>query len=370
MLSPAEISGPQNMSPIHPEHFQQLLLNWFDQHGRKHLPWQQDINAYRVWVSEIMLQQTQVSSVIDYFKRFMSRFPDVYSLANAEIDIVLQHWAGLGYYARARNLHRAARTIVDNGGEFPRSVDALTALPGIGKSTAGAILSIAFGQRQPILDGNVKRVLARFHAIHGWPGDGKIADHLWQLSDRFTPAQRNADYTQAIMDLGATLCTRSRPRCSECPVATGCLAMRQDLVERLPEPKPRKSQPIKHIHMLLMQDSNGRLLLEKRPPIGIWGGLWSLPEFDDLSQLVAWCQQRDFRIDTPCPLPSRQHSFSHFQLDFVPVRAVAQNPNNVVMEADGLVWYKARDIEQLGLPAPIKRLLQHTHPETLNDQND
>lgn len=367
MPNPAEVSGPINSSALQPEQFQQLLLNWFDRHGRKNLPWQQDINAYRVWVSEIMLQQTQVSSVIDYFNRFMSRFPDVHSLADAEIDSVLQHWAGLGYYARARNLHRAARAIVDNGGEFPQSVDALTTLPGVGRSTAGAILSIAFGQRQPILDGNVKRVLARFHAIHGWPGDGKIADRLWQLSDLFTPAQRNADYTQAIMDLGATLCTRSRPRCPECPVAAGCLALQLALVERLPEPKLRKSLPIKHIHMLLLQDHNDRLLLEKRPPTGIWGGLWSLPEFDDLTQLQAWCLQHDFRIDTPQVLPCRQHSFSHFQLNFVPVQAVAQNPNNVVMEANQLVWYKAGDIEQLGLPAPIKRLLQHTDSENLND---
>jgi A/G-specific adenine glycosylase len=355
---------------MQPGQFHHLLLTWFDRHGRKHLPWQQDINAYRVWVSEIMLQQTQVNSVIGYFNNFISRFPDVTALANSELDTVLQHWAGLGYYARARNLHRAARYIADNGGEFPQTFEALAALPGIGRSTAGAILSIAFGQRQPILDGNVKRVLARFHAIHGWPGDGKVAEQLWQLSDRYTPAQRNAAYTQAMMDLGATLCTRARPRCCDCPVSAGCLALHQNLVEQLPEPKPRKLLPIKYIYMLGLQDADNRLLLEKRPPTGIWGGLWSLPEFTDLQQLQTWCLQRNYRIDPAVQLASRQHSFSHYQLNFTPILAKVQNPNNNVMEADSHVWYKARDIEQLGLPAPIKRLLQQIHPETSNDKID
>lgn len=358
---------PAITSSMPPEQFQALLLNWFDQHGRTHLPWQQQISAYRVWISEIMLQQTQVGSVISYFNTFIARFPDLLTLADAELDSVLQHWAGLGYYARARNLHRTARIIVENGGEFPQSLDRLIALPGIGRSTAGAILSIAFGQQQPILDGNVKRVLSRFHAVHGWPGDNKVAARLWQLSEDYTPTSRTAAYTQAIMDLGATLCSRSRPQCSRCPLATGCQALQQNLVERLPTPRPRKTLPIKSSYMLILHDHAGRMLLERRPPTGIWGGLWSLPEFADLQQLHSWCQQRDYRIDPPKILPSRQHSFSHYQLDYTPVLVATENPNNIVMEAGQLVWYKARDIEQLGLPTPIKRLLQQIHTETPDD---
>lgn len=352
-----------------PEQFQQQLFIWFDIHGRKDLPWQQDINPYRVWVSEIMLQQTQVAAVIDYFNRFMDRFPNVYRLAEAELDEVLQYWAGLGYYARARNLHKTAHIVTGNGGEFPQTVDELSALPGIGQSTAGAILSIAFGQSQPILDGNVKRVLARFHAVYGWTGNAKVSGQLWQISRQYTPTERCGAYTQAMMDLGATLCTRSNPHCSICPVAAGCTAKKLELVSQLPEPKPRKELPIKQIYFLLLQDSQQRILLNRRPPIGIWGGLWSLLEFDDPTKLHDWALCRDMKITEPKPLATRRHTFSHYHLDYTPLIATAENHTNSVMEADNAVWYKHNEIHSLGLPTPIKRLLQDINLEEYYDKN-
>jgi len=351
-----------------PEQFQQQLLAWFDVHGRKDLPWQQDINPYRVWVSEIMLQQTQVASVIGYFNRFMDRFPSVQALAEAELDTVLHYWAGLGYYARARNLHKTAQIIQGKGGEFPKTLEALSALPGIGRSTAGAILSIACGQSQPILDGNVKRVLARFHAIDGWPGESKVAAELWGISQRYTPEERCGAYTQAMMDLGATLCTRSKPRCEVCPVAQGCKARRLDRVNQLPAPKPRKDLPCKQLYFLVLQDTDGRILLHRRPAAGIWGGLWSLPEFEDLQQLLTWALQRDYRVDNPKTFASQRHSFSHYHLDYTPVQLQLQNPINCVMEADNTVWYKPCEIHSLGLPAPIKRLLQPLNTEDYYDK--
>lgn len=352
-----------------PQQFQQQLFAWFDLHGRKDLPWQQHINPYRVWVSEIMLQQTQVASVIGYFDKFICRFPTVQALAEAELDEVLQHWAGLGYYARARNLHKTAQWIAGNGGEFPQSVEALSALPGIGRSTAGAVLSIACGQSQPILDGNVKRVLARFNAVHGWPGDNKVAAELWQISELLTPQQRTGDYTQAMMDLGATLCTRSRPKCEICPINDACLAKQQGLVGQLPTAKPRKDLPVKQLYFLLLQDHERRMLLEKRPPTGIWGGLWSLPEFAELQALQAWCGQQDYRVEGMQILPSQRHTFSHYHLDYTPVLVRLENPSNNVMESGQLVWYKAGDIDFLGLPTPVKRLLQQHHTEVYYDEN-
>lgn len=354
---------------MNPCEFQQRLLAWFDIHGRKDLPWQQDINPYRVWVSEIMLQQTQVASVIGYFNRFVARFPTVQSLAEAELDEVLQLWAGLGYYARARNLHKTAQIVAGNGDEFPQTVENLSALPGIGRSTAGAILSIACGQSQPILDGNVKRVLTRFRAIRGWPGDNKVAAQLWAISTQYTPQQRTGNYTQAMMDLGATLCTRSKPNCQICPIADGCQARQLGLVNQLPEPKPRKALPIKQLYFLLLQDNQQRVLLERRPPTGIWGGLWSLPEFDDVVQLQHWCSQNNYILTDTQTLPSQRHSFSHYHLEYTPLLASVENPINYVMEADRAVWYKTNEIHSLGLPAPIKRLLQQHYTEDYYDEN-
>lgn len=341
-----------------PEHFQQQLLTWFDSHGRKDLPWQQQINPYRVWVSEIMLQQTQVTAVIAYFNRFMTRFPNLCRLAEAESDQVLHYWSGLGYYARARNLHKSAQIISAAGGVFPTNMEELIALPGIGRSTAGAILSIACGQSQPILDGNVKRVFSRFHAISGWPGSPKITAELWEISRRHTPLQRCGAYTQAIMDLGATVCTRSKPKCNLCPVATGCQAEKQGLTASLPQAKPRQTLPVKQVYFLLLQNDSQQLLLEKRPPSGIWGGLWSLPEFSEFKVLEDWCSQNHCLLQTSSSLPSQKHRFSHFQLEYTPVIGRLQNPRNYVMEANRSVWYNPHALNSLGLPAPIKRLLQ------------
>jgi A/G-specific adenine glycosylase len=352
-----------------PEYFQEHLLTWFDVHGRKDLPWQQDINPYRVWISEIMLQQTQVASVIGYFNRFVTRFPTIESLAEAKLDEVLQHWSGLGYYARARNLHKTAQIVAADGGIFPQTLEALRALPGIGRSTAGAILSIACGQSQAILDGNVKRVLARFHAVRGWPGETKVAARLWQIAEAYTPDQRTADYTQAIMDLGATLCTRSKAQCGTCPLADACAAKERNLVAQLPEPRPRKTLPVKTVYFLLLQDNDRRILLERRPPAGIWGGLWSLPEFEDRQQLSDWALRRELDLDLLPPLSNQRHSFSHYHLDYTPLPAEIQNPKNFVMEGEGVVWYKIEELQTLGFPAPIKRLLQHYFEEDEHDQN-
>jgi len=345
------------LSPIPPEEFQRRLLAWFDMHGRKDLPWQQDINPYRVWVSEIMLQQTQVASVIGYYRRFMARFPNIAALAAADTDHVLQYWAGLGYYARARNLHKTAKAIAANGGVFPTGIEELSALPGIGRSTAGAILSIACGQAQPILDGNVKRVLSRFHAVPGWPGTSKVATQLWEIAGRYTPNRRCGAYTQAMMDLGATLCTRSKPQCKRCPVATGCAAYHANAVADYPAAKPRKILPVKRSYLLVLLDRRQRTLLLKRPPAGIWGGLWSLPEFDDLDRLTAWAGPHGVDRQRIRLLPENRHSFSHYHLDYIPVVAQAQNPTDAVMEANQALWYKFADFDTLGLPAPIKRLL-------------
>ena len=259
--------------------FARALLAWFDRHGRHDLPWQRDPTPYRVWVSEIMLQQTRVAAVIPYFERFTARFPDVDALAGAGLDEVLGLWSGLGYYARGRNLHAAARAVCANhGGRFPDTLEELVALPGIGRSTAGAILALAFGRRQPILDGNAKRVLARYHAVAGWPGESRVGARLWSLAERLTPCRRVGDYTQAIMDLGATLCTRTRPTCLLCPLADGCRAHALGDPVRFPAPRPKRAYPTREKLLVVMRDAGGRVLVERRPPSGIWGGLWSFPE--------------------------------------------------------------------------------------------
>ncbi|MFU8788596.1 MAG: A/G-specific adenine glycosylase [Methylobacter sp.] len=343
-----------------PSIFQQKILAWFDQHGRKDLPWQQELTPYRVWLSETMLQQTQVATVIPYFNAFVARFPDVASLAAAPVDEVLQLWAGLGYYARARNLHKTAQIVAEQG-RFPDTLDALLALPGIGLSTAGAILSIAFNSSQPILDGNVKRVLARFKAVSGWPGNSAINKQLWAISADLTPIGRVADYTQAMMDLGATVCTRSKPACPLCPLHDACLARLSDKVSVLPTPKPAKTLPVKQLVFLLLRTADDRILLEKRPPTGIWGGLWSLPEFDSRAAVDDWCLTRHIDIAGKQTLPSQRHTFSHYHLDYTPLLIQTNNPSDFVMEANQTVWYKSEQLNRLGLAAPIKLLLQsHT----------
>ena len=343
--------------------FARRLLDWFDQHGRRHLPWQQHIDAYRVWVSEIMLQQTQVNTVIPYYQRFLQRFPDVSALAAADLDDVLHHWSGLGYYARGRNLHRAAQQVVaDHARRLPDDVAALARLPGIGRSTAGAIAAIAYGVRSPILDGNVKRVLTRFHAVAGYPGDAQPLNALWSLAEQHTPQQRVGDYTQAIMDLGATLCTRSRPNCGACPMRDRCAALQQDAVLRFPERKARRDKPLRAARMFLITDAAGHCLLQQRPQAGLWGGLWTPPERAADATAAAVCGE--FRIDLDDLQGERfgalfRHTFTHFHLDIEPVYLTLRATAGGIAERPDLCWYHPTAAGQplLGLSAPAAKLL-------------
>jgi A/G-specific adenine glycosylase len=336
--------------------FAARVLHWYDDHGRKDLPWQNTGDAYRVWISEIMLQQTQVQTVIPYYLRFLQRFPDVVSLADAGLDEVLQHWSGLGYYARARNLHRAAEIVRDeHGGCFPSTIEAVTELPGIGRSTAGAILALAFDQRHAILDGNVKRVLARHAAVEGWPGTTRVGKRLWQLAESRTPDERVGDYTQAMMDLGATLCTRSRPGCAICPVHGDCVALARGEVERYPGRKPKKAKPRRTTTMVLAV-ADGAVYLERRPASGIWGGLWSLPEVNDVGD---WCVQR-LRAEplTVENWDTLRHSFSHYDLDIAPVVVRIDAVSSKVADYDNATWYRPGDAPPGGIAAPVMRLIE------------
>lgn len=346
--------------------FSKAVLRWYDKHGRKHLPWQQDITPYRVWLSEIMLQQTQVTTVIPYFERFVARFPNVTSLANAPVDDVLHLWTGLGYYARARNLHRCAQTVVENfNGEFPDTVDALSELPGIGRSTAGAIVSIAFKRRAAILDGNVKRVLARHQAIGGWPGETNTLKILWEIAERYTPAQRANHYTQAMMDLGATLCTRSRPACERCPVQFDCVAYGQGNIADYPGKKSRKPLPEKSIQLVMVRNPAGDMLLEQRPSSGIWGGLWSFPEVVIDEDATDWVRSHFGDIADTEIWNSWRHTFSHYHLDITPVLVQLKKMPANISEKKAVCWFNPLEPEALGLAAPVKKLLDkiaHTDP--------
>ena len=341
------------------ENFSRRVLAWFADHGRKDLPWQRQRTPYRVWVSEIMLQQTQVATVIPYFEAFMARFPQLTDLAAAPLDDVLALWSGLGYYARARNLHRAAQQLQTlHAGAFPEDFAAVLALPGIGRSTAGAILSLARDQHHAILDGNVKRVLARYFALDGWPGEGAVADALWQHAERLTPRRRVADYNQAMMDLGAGVCTRSRPRCERCPLGEGCAAHALGREGDFPGKKPKKILPVRATQMLLLRNRRGELLLQRRPPSGIWGGLLSLPEIPNNTDVVAWsAAQLGVNIQETARWNTLRHTFSHFHLDITPVLARVDSHTLRVMEGAEWLWYK-QDPSQGGLPAPVARLLQ------------
>ncbi len=343
--------------------FSQAVLVWFDQHGRHDLPWQANKTAYFTWLSEIMLQQTQVATVIPYFERFREQFPTVEALAAADQDEVLHLWTGLGYYARARNLHKTAKIISqDFAGQFPETVEGLEQLPGIGRSTAGAILSISTGKRAAILDGNVKRVLARYYAITGWPGTTENIKQLWRYAEQNTPTERVADYTQAMMDMGATLCTRSKPACLLCPLQKGCQAYMQGRANELPESKPKKAIPVKQTLMLLIRNEEGQVLLRQRPPTGIWGGLWSLPETSDLRDAA---QETGLPIDpdSATALEPVRHTFSHFHLDITPVKvslsekAQSKDLTNHVMEQPATLWYNLHQPQKVGLAAPVKKLL-------------
>ena len=335
------------------------LLAWYDDHGRKDLPWQRERTPYRVWVSEIMLQQTQVRTVIGYFERFVAELPTLPDLAAASEDRVLALWSGLGYYSRARNLLRAARLCTkEHAGELPRDVEALSALPGIGRSTAAAILAQAHGERHAILDGNVRRVLARWHGVRGWPGSPAAQRLLWDYAECHTPHARIADYTQAIMDLGATLCTRSRPRCGECPVSSRCIALRDDLTRVLPEPRPRRALPTRTTAMLIVRDPDGRFLLERRPSTGVWARLWSLPEAEDADAAQAHLLRRhDVRADPTRALECFVHTFSHYHLQITPLLLAGTGPAKAVADRDDSGWFTTDELGSLGLPAPVRKLL-------------
>jgi A/G-specific adenine glycosylase len=341
-----------------PQAFSDAVLTWFDSHGRKDLPWQKNINPYRVWVSEIMLQQTQVATVIPYFERFMARFPDVAALADASEDEVLHHWSGLGYYARARNLHRAARAIRDDhAGVFPGTAETVRALPGVGRSTAGAILAQACGERHPILDGNVKRVVARYHAVEGWPGRAAVLNTLWDLAERHTPTERVADYTQAVMDLGATVCRSRSPDCGACPVAAGCRARQMGLLTDFPGRKPKKPRPRRRTTMLLVEDASRRVLLRRRPSRGLWGGLWSLPELEDPAEAAQWCVARfGHPPRRTLELSPVRHGFTHFELEITPVVA-EMAATGLVMEGAAWLWYNGDPAARVGLAAVVDRML-------------
>lgn len=360
--------------------FSDAILTWYDLYGRKHLPWQQEKTAYKVWLSEIMLQQTQVTTVIPYFERFIQRFPKVEELAKAELDEVLHLWTGLGYYARARNLHKTAIRLCEfYQGQFPTEIDELIALPGIGRSTAGAILSFAFKKHHPILDGNVKRTLTRHFAIEGWPQKKEIEKKLWQLATDNTPAVGVEKYNQAMMDIGSSICTRTKPKCSLCPVMQSCQAFKLQKQTDFPTPKPSKKLPEKNAYFVIFQAGN-EVWLEQRPPTGLWGGLWSLPETSE-DKLTDWLQERlafsnnlsDINLRKALNqiehLTAFRHTFSHFHLNIHPVRVKIKNKevlakNNQIAEANGALWYNLHKPEKVGLATPVKRLLNELEKET------
>mgnify|MGYP003626047039 CR=1 FL=1 len=342
------------VAPPSPRWFRQRILSWYDQHGRQDLPWKTPITPYGVWVSEIMLQQTQVSTVIDYYQKFMRRFPDVSKLARAKQDTVLSYWAGLGYYARARNLHSTAKIIhQEYNAQFPQSLAELMALPGIGRSTAGAILAQAFDKKATILDGNVKRVLARVLCLDAPKNDKQHIDDLWAWSERWTPTKRVADYTQAMMDLGATLCTRSRPRCPDCPVIQKCAAKQNHREHEIPRRSKKSARPTKQITFLGVICQN-KILLQKRPNTGIWGGLYSLPEYTDDKTIEQWLGD-NFNPDALLTKTQvKRHSFTHYHLDYQ-TYFVCCNHEPEIKENES--WFSLDKLGKVGLPAPIKKEL-------------
>jgi len=338
--------------------FATRLIAWQRIHGRRDLPWQGTRDAYRIWLSEIMLQQTQVATVIPYYERFVASFPDVRALAAAPLERVLEHWSGLGYYRRAHHLHAAAKTLVErHGGAFPRDAETIAMLPGIGRSTAAAIAAFAFGARGAILDGNVRRLLARHRGIAGFPGDKKVESELWAAAELVLPQRDIETYTQALMDLGATVCTRASPRCDRCPVATDCIARLSNRVAELPSPRPRKTLPQRAVRVLLIERA-GAILFEKRPAAGIWSGLWSLPELDVDADIETLCKTR-FATDVVVgeALSPIEHGFTHFLLTIHPQRITVRKWASRA-EAPGLVWLTRDDALSAALPSPIKALMR------------
>uniref|UniRef100_UPI0040485B91 A/G-specific adenine glycosylase n=1 Tax=Rheinheimera sp. TaxID=1869214 RepID=UPI0040485B91 len=338
--------------------FSNQLVSWYQQHGRKTLPWQLNKSPYKTWLSEVMLQQTQVATVIPYFERFTSRFADINALAAAPLDEVLHLWTGLGYYARARNLHKAAQTIAaKHNGDFPTEFDQVLALPGIGRSTAGAVLSLALGQHYPILDGNCKRVLARFAAIAGWPGEKKTEQQLWQLAEQITPKHSVAEFNQAMMDLGATLCSRSKPRCVECPLKLKCQAALAGEQALYPGKKPKKALPEKQSFWLLLQYDR-QVLLAQRPAAGLWGGLFGFIEFASATEREQYIALNALQTESSEELAGFLHTFSHFHLWIQPQLLKLKCKPDTVQEQSAATWFTIERIPQVGLSAPAKQLFQ------------
>lgn len=350
--------------------FARRLLRWYDRHGRHDLPWQHPRTPYRVWVSEVMLQQTQVATVIPYFERFVAALPDIAALAAAPEDRVLALWSGLGYYRRARHLHAAARQCLAlHGGELPRDFESLAALPGIGRSTASAILAQAHGQRRAILDGNVKRVLGRYHGVRGWPGERAVEQTLWSHAELHTPETRIADYTQAIMDLGATVCTRARPRCGECPQAKDCIARRDGLTTAIPAPRPARALPERRRVFVILRDGRGRVLLQRRPPQGVWPGLWSVPEADnDLDAHALASRLAAIDRGAAAALPEIRHAFTHFKLRATPLEWRGVRAHPAIADEPALRWYSRAELADLGIPAPVRKVLT-SWPESYSAKN-
>ena len=333
------------------------LTTWQKKHGRHDLPWQGTRDPYAIWLSEIMLQQTQVATVIPYYNRFLAHFPGVAELAAAPLDEVLRLWSGLGYYSRARNLHKAAQVVVnEHGGRFPRRFEDVTALPGVGRSTAAAICVFSFGARHAILDGNVKRVLARLRGVKGYAGEKKVADRLWQEAERLLPRHGIEAYTQGLMDLGSSVCTRGKPRCNDCPLHGDCVALKRGWVAGLPSPRPRKVLPHKRTTMLVLTRA-GEVLLEKRPPTGIWGGMWCLPEVARHPDLEAYCLKRfGARVLEVETMPTLAHGFTHFSLD---IRPLHLRVSALVPQAaePGLTWLSLEDARGAAIPTPVRKIL-------------
>ncbi|ADE10668.1 A/G-specific adenine glycosylase [Sideroxydans lithotrophicus] len=340
--------------------FASRLIAWQNKHGRHDLPWQGQ-DAYRVWLSEIMLQQTQVATVIPYYQRFVAAFPSVAALAAASEDDVLAHWSGLGYYARGRNLHKAARIIVEKfNGSFPHKFEDIVELPGIGRSTAAAVCALAYHERRAILDGNVKRVLARYCGIAGWSGDKKVEEKLWQQAEALLPPQDVATYTQALMDMGATVCTRSKPKCVLCPVQGDCVALQSDRVAELPSPRPRKAVPERSAVFLLLMHGND-ILLEKRPGSGIWGGLWCPPQFEDEDAARDWFVRNGMEASEGERLDTFTHTFTHFKLHITPLRVeLARKP--LLAAQPGAVWLDVGEALGAAIPTPVRKVLSVLSP--------
>ncbi len=340
--------------------FAKAILAWYEDYGRKSLPWQQNKTAYSVWLSEIMLQQTQVVTVIPYYQRFMERFPTVQDLANAEQDEVLHYWTGLGYYARARNLHKTAQMITQQyNGEFPTDLEAMNALPGIGRSTAAAVLSSVYKQPHAILDGNVKRTLARSFAVEGWPGKKTVENQLWQHAEQHTPDKDVDKYNQAMMDMGAMICTRSKPKCTICPVEKLCTANKQGNPLDYPGKKPKTTKPVKETWFVILRHGKD-IWLEQRPQSGIWGGLFCFPENSN-AMIESALDSRsitDKQIEAKKQLIAFRHTFSHYHLDITPILVDLSAKPDMVMEASKGLWYNLTKPEEVGLAAPVKQLLE------------